>query len=87
MLLWACADEEWRQILANAHKQMCRHLNLCVKSQLLSAAMQQSHHHRVTHTHTYECETGTLTHDLAGSEGHGGIVTKSPSNKHTLYLM
>lgn len=69
---------------ADSRKQMCRHLNLCVKSQLLCSS------HTIvsdsTHTHTYECETGTLTPDLAGSEGHGGIVTKLPSNKHTFYL-
>lgn len=33
------------------------------------------------HTQTAECEMGTVTPDLAGSEGHRGIVTKLPSNR------
>lgn len=42
---------------------------------------------QITHTyaHTQECETGTVTPDLAGSEGHRGFVTKLPSNKRTVH--
>lgn len=43
---------------------------------------------QITHTyaHSHKRETGTVTLDLAGSEGHRGIVTKLPSNKQCPYI-
>lgn len=56
-------------------------------SQLLCSSRTISSDNTHSHTHICERETRTVTPDLAGSEGHRGIQTKLPSNKHTALII
>lgn len=92
-ILCCCGCVHWWTVTA-AHKQNCTHTrhthtrpNHSKITAVLSCYAAVSPSSQITHTyaHAYKCETGTVTLDLAGSEGHRGIVTKLPSNKHTAH--
>lgn len=95
MLLWVtCIDEQWRRLHTDTHTKIARthaRPNRCEITAVLSCyapvapSSQITYTH--THTHTWKCETGTVTPDLAGSEGHRGIVAKLPSNKYTAHII
>lgn len=68
----------------HTHTRTHRRIETMVKiTAVLScyAAVAPSYQITLAHAHTPKCEMGTVTPDLAGSEGHGGIVTKLPSNR------